>query len=58
MTSGKNYGDLTASENGRISGYFDLPNGKFKAGIRDFTIRDVIDPTKEVVSTQAIVKNH
>jgi len=56
MTSGKNYGDLTVSENGRISGYFDLPNGKFKAGIREFTIRDVIDPTKEVVSTQATAK--
>ena len=56
MTSGKNYGDLTVSENGRLSGYFDLPNAKFKAGIREFTIRDVIDPTKEVVSTQATAK--
>ncbi len=56
LTNGQNYGELKVSENGRISGYFDLPHGRFKAGIREFTIRDVVDPTKEVVTTTATAK--
>lgn len=48
-------GDLRASQNGYIVGYFDLPAGKFKTGKRVFKLTDSIDPIiPESTSAQSI----
>ena len=56
LTSGETGKVLKVGENGRISGFFDLPADRFKSGVRDFVLRDVIDPSKDVATTTASAK--
>lgn len=49
---------IVTSELGKVKGYFDLPAGRFKGGVRTFELRDVIDKTRDAVSTFARAKYH
>lgn len=47
---------LIVSNNGRLSGYFDIPHNKFKAGVREFKLVDSLEENKQPATTKAIAK--